>query len=75
VSRRIVCLGECMVELTPAGDALYRRGFAGGTFNAGADLVFRDHPGRRAPEDRPQLSAREPQNLRTSSTNAAEGGP
>jgi 2-dehydro-3-deoxygluconokinase len=33
MSRRIVCVGECMVELAPAGDGLYRRGFAGDTFN------------------------------------------
>ncbi|MBP7242429.1 sugar kinase [Amaricoccus sp.] len=30
---RIVCLGECMVEFAPNGDGLYRRGFAGDTFN------------------------------------------
>jgi 2-dehydro-3-deoxygluconokinase len=33
MSGRIVCVGECMVELAPAGDGLYRRGFAGDTFN------------------------------------------
>jgi hypothetical protein len=26
-------IGECMVELSSAGDGLYRRGFAGDTFN------------------------------------------
>ena len=26
---RAICIGECMVELRPAGEALYRRGFAG----------------------------------------------
>ncbi len=26
-------IGECMIELAPAGDGLYRRGFAGDTFN------------------------------------------
>lgn len=31
---RIVCIGECMVELAPADGGLYRRGFAGDTFNA-----------------------------------------
>lgn len=31
---RITCLGECMVEFAPAGDGLYRRGFAGDTFNS-----------------------------------------
>ena len=33
MSGRIVALGECMVELSPAGEELYRRGFAGDTFN------------------------------------------
>ncbi|EPX78692.1 sugar kinase [Salipiger mucosus] len=28
-----LALGECMVELSEAGDGLYRRGFAGDTFN------------------------------------------
>ncbi|WP_353471408.1 sugar kinase [Salipiger sp. H15] len=28
-----LALGECMVELSQAGDGLYRRGFAGDTFN------------------------------------------
>ena len=31
---RAVCIGECMVELRPAGDGLYARGFAGDAFNA-----------------------------------------
>ncbi|MGL6208832.1 MAG: sugar kinase [Paracoccaceae bacterium] len=31
---RVVCIGECMVELSAAGDGLYRQGFAGDTFNA-----------------------------------------
>lgn len=31
---RIVCLGECMVEFSPAGNGLFRRGFAGDTFNS-----------------------------------------
>jgi 2-dehydro-3-deoxygluconokinase len=31
---RFLALGECMVELSDAGDGLYRRGFAGDTFNA-----------------------------------------
>jgi 2-dehydro-3-deoxygluconokinase len=32
-SKRVLALGECMVELAPAGDGLYRRGFAGDTYN------------------------------------------
>ena len=32
---RVVCVGECMVELAPAGDGLLRQGFAGDTFNTG----------------------------------------
>lgn len=31
---RFLALGECMVELSDAGGGLYRRGFAGDTFNA-----------------------------------------
>ncbi|MGP1355816.1 sugar kinase [Roseicyclus sp.] len=32
--RRMLCIGECMLELAPAGEAdLYRAGFAGDTFN------------------------------------------
>lgn len=33
-SSRIVCVGECMVELSAAAEGLYRRGFAGDTFNS-----------------------------------------
>lgn len=29
----ILCIGECMIELAPAEGDLYRRGFAGDTFN------------------------------------------
>ena len=29
----ILCLGECMIEMADAGGGLYRRGFAGDTFN------------------------------------------
>ncbi len=29
----VACLGECMVELVPAGDNLYRLGFAGDSYN------------------------------------------
>jgi 2-dehydro-3-deoxygluconokinase len=29
----VACLGECMVELAPASDGLYRQGFAGDTYN------------------------------------------
>lgn len=32
-SLSIACLGECMVELVPAGDSLYRLGFAGDSYN------------------------------------------
>ncbi|WP_116599414.1 sugar kinase [Primorskyibacter marinus] len=31
--KRFLTLGECMVELAPAGDQLYHQGFAGDTFN------------------------------------------
>lgn len=31
--RRIVAIGECMIELASAGEDLYRKGFAGDTFN------------------------------------------
>ena len=30
---RAICIGECMVELAPAGEGLLRQGFAGDTFN------------------------------------------
>ncbi|MDU8927046.1 sugar kinase [Alisedimentitalea sp. MJ-SS2] len=30
---RLLCIGECMVELSPAGDDKFRMGFAGDTFN------------------------------------------
>lgn len=30
---RILCIGECMVELAPAGDGRFALGFAGDTFN------------------------------------------
>lgn len=30
---RAVAIGECMVELAPAGEGLFRQGFAGDTFN------------------------------------------
>lgn len=30
---RIVCIGECMVELAPAGEGLFAMGYAGDTFN------------------------------------------
>lgn len=35
---RVVCIGECMVELAPSGDGLYRRGFAGDVFNTAVYL-------------------------------------
>ncbi|WP_312524693.1 sugar kinase [Paracoccus sp. (in: a-proteobacteria)] len=31
--RRIVCIGECMIELSQAGDGLWRMGYAGDTLN------------------------------------------
>lgn len=34
----IACIGECMVELSPAGDGLLRQGFAGDTFNTAVYL-------------------------------------
>lgn len=30
---KLLCIGECMVELSPAGDDNFRMGFAGDTFN------------------------------------------
>jgi 2-dehydro-3-deoxygluconokinase len=36
--KRVVCIGECMVELRPAGDDLYRRGFAGDVYNTAVYL-------------------------------------
>jgi 2-dehydro-3-deoxygluconokinase len=33
MSRRVLALGECMVELAPLGGDRYRRGFAGDTYN------------------------------------------
>ena len=33
VSRRVVSIGEAMLEMAPVGDGLYRRGYAGDTFN------------------------------------------
>jgi 2-dehydro-3-deoxygluconokinase len=35
---RAVCIGECMVELGPAGADLYRRGFAGDVYNTAVYL-------------------------------------
>lgn len=32
-SLSVACLGECMVELAPAMNDLYRLGFAGDTYN------------------------------------------
>jgi 2-dehydro-3-deoxygluconokinase len=32
-SRRVVAIGEVMIEMAPVGDGLYRRGYAGDTFN------------------------------------------
>ncbi len=33
MTNRILCIGECMVELAPLGEGTYRQGFAGDTFN------------------------------------------
>jgi len=33
MTNRILCIGECMVELAPTDDGTYRQGFAGDTFN------------------------------------------
>lgn len=33
MTKRLLCIGECMVELAPAKDGLFRQGFAGDTFN------------------------------------------
>jgi 2-dehydro-3-deoxygluconokinase len=35
---RVVCIGECMVELRQAGDGLYARGFAGDAYNTAVYL-------------------------------------
>lgn len=32
-ARRLLCIGECMMELVPAGGDLLKQGFAGDTFN------------------------------------------
>lgn len=42
--RRAICIGECMVELRPAGEDLYRRGFAGDVYNT-AVYLKRSAPG------------------------------
>lgn len=36
--KRAICIGECMVELRPAGEDLYRRGFAGDVYNTAVYL-------------------------------------
>jgi 2-dehydro-3-deoxygluconokinase len=33
VTRRLLAIGECMVEMAATGDGLFRQGFAGDTFN------------------------------------------
>ena len=38
-SLRVVAVGEAMVELAPVGERLYRRGFAGDTFNTAWHLA------------------------------------
>ena len=32
-TKRLLCIGECMVELAPRGDGAFTMGFAGDTFN------------------------------------------
>ena len=33
MARRLICIGECMIEMAPASDGRYSMGFAGDTFN------------------------------------------
>lgn len=40
-SRRMLSIGEAMVEMAPVGDGLYRRAFAGDTFNTAWHLAQR----------------------------------
>ena len=40
-SRRMLSIGEAMVEMAPMGDGLYRRAFAGDTFNTAWHLAQR----------------------------------
>jgi 2-dehydro-3-deoxygluconokinase len=35
---RAICIGECMVELRPAGDGIFRQGFAGDVYNTAVYL-------------------------------------
>jgi 2-dehydro-3-deoxygluconokinase len=35
----VACIGECMIELRPAGDGLYARGFGGDTLNTAVYLA------------------------------------
>ncbi|MCL6415109.1 sugar kinase [Aestuariirhabdus sp. Z084] len=32
-AKKIACIGECMIEMSPAGPGLFKQGFAGDTFN------------------------------------------
>ncbi|PRX08069.1 UNVERIFIED_ORG: 2-keto-3-deoxygluconate kinase [Martelella mediterranea] len=43
--RKILCVGECMVEMAPREDGAYTRGFAGDTFNSAWYLA------RQLPDD------------------------
>lgn len=36
--KRLLCIGECMVELSPAGDGLFRQAFAGDSYNSAVYL-------------------------------------
>ncbi|TLP43173.1 sugar kinase [Cohaesibacter sp. CAU 1516] len=36
---KAVCIGECMVELSPAGDGLFRQAFAGDSYNTATYLA------------------------------------
>ena len=38
-SLKAVCIGECMVELSPAGDGLFRQAFAGDSYNTATYLA------------------------------------
>jgi 2-dehydro-3-deoxygluconokinase len=48
MSEVFASIGECMVELSPAGDGLYRRGFAGDTLNTAWTVRALTDPGALA---------------------------
>ena len=39
IFKRVLCIGECMVEMSPAGDGLYRQDFAGDSYNTATYLA------------------------------------